>query len=223
MIFSVISIFPELFVPFIQSGLVGKAVNRGILQIDLYDPRNFTTNKHRKVDDRPFGGGPGMVMKPEPLFNTIGHVQEKQRGKVILFSAYAPQLTQGKVKQLAQDPHLILVCGRYEGVDQRVIDHCVDEEISLGPYVLMGGEVAAQALIECVSRMQEGVIGNPESVESDSFYQEKQIAFPQYTQPRNYKGKSVPEVLLTGNHHAIETWRQKHRKEIRKKDKIGDD
>ncbi len=223
MIFSVISIFPELFAPFIQSGLIGKAVNKGILQIDLYDPRNFTNNKHRKVDDRPFGGGPGMVMKPEPLFNTIDHVQEKQRGKVILFSAYAPQLTQEKVKQLAQDTHLILVCGRYEGVDQRVIDHCVNEEISLGPYVLMGGEVAAQALIESVSRMQDGVIGNPESVESDSFYQENQITFPQYTQPRNYKGKTVPEVLLTGNHHAIEKWRQKHRKEIIKKDKSADD
>ena len=223
MIFSVISIFPELFAPFIQSGLIGKAINKGILQIDLYDPRNFTNNKHRKVDDRPFGGGPGMVMKPEPLFNTIDHVQEKQRGKVILFSAYAPQLTQEKVKQLAQDTHLILVCGRYEGVDQRVIDHCVNEEISLGPYVLMGGEVAAQALIESVSRMQDGVIGNPESVESDSFYQENQITFPQYTQPRNYKGKTVPEVLLTGNHHAIEKWRQKHRKEIIKKDKSADD
>jgi tRNA (guanine37-N1)-methyltransferase len=219
MIFSVISIFPELFEPFSKTGLIGKACEKKIVHIDLYDPRDFTANKHRKVDDRPFGGGPGMVMKPEPLFNTIEQIQKRLAGKVILFSAYAPQLTQAKVKQLAQETHLILVCGRYEGVDQRVIDSCVDEEISLGPYVLMGGEVAAQALMESVSRMLDGVVGNRESVESDSFFQDDQIAFPQYTQPRHFRGKSVPEVLLGGHHEEIKKWRQKHQK---KGEKEGD-
>jgi tRNA (guanine37-N1)-methyltransferase len=212
MVFSVVSIFPEIIENFLQYGLLAKAIEKKILTVDLYDLRDFAVNKHRKVDDRPFGGGAGMVMMPQPLFDAIDFIKKKRPGKVILFSAYAELLTQAKVKELAAEDHLILICGRYEGVDQRVIDTLVDEEISIGDYVLMGGETAAQALIESAARMIEGVVGNPESVETDSFYENGQFGFPQYTQPREYKGLNVPEVLLSGHHKDIMEWRKKHRK-----------
>ncbi len=213
--FSVISIFPDMIRNFIQFGLIARATKDKLIGVDVYDLREFTTDKHRKVDDRPFGGGAGMVMKPEPLFNAIDFVKGRQAGRVILFSAYGRPLSQKKVGQLAAYSHLILVCGRYEGVDQRVIEERVDEEISLGEYVLMGGEVAAEAVIESVSRIIDGVVGNPESVQTDSFYTENQLAFPQYTQPRDFRGLAVPEVLLSGNHKEITEWRIKNQKRRR--------
>jgi tRNA (guanine37-N1)-methyltransferase len=215
MIFSVVSIFPDMIQNFTQYGLIAKAIEKGIITVDCYDLREFAANKHHKVDDRPFGGGAGMVMLPQPLFDAIHHIKAKHPenpGKVILFSAYAKLLTQEKVKELARCPHLILVCGRYEGVDQRFIDERVDEEISIGDYVLMGGEIPAQVLIESIGRMLEGVVGNPESVETDSFYHEDQFGFPQYTQPRDYNGLIVPEVLLSGHHKDIMEWRKIHQK-----------
>lgn len=215
MIFSVISIFPGLIENFTHYGLIAKAIEKDIINVDCYDLRPFAANKHHKVDDRPFGGGAGMVMLPQPLFDAVNHIQSihpGNPGKVILFSAYAPLLTQEKVKELARSPHLILVCGRYEGVDQRFIDKMVDEEISIGDYVLMGGEIPAQVLIESIGRMLEGVVGNPESVETDSFYYENQFGFPQYTQPRDYNGLIVPDVLLSGNHKDIMEWRKIHQK-----------
>jgi tRNA (guanine37-N1)-methyltransferase len=215
MVISVVSIFPGIIENFIQYGLLARAVEKKILTLDLYDLRDFADNKHRKVDDRPFGGGAGMVMMPQPLFAAIEFIKQKRPGKVILFSAYGRLLTQKKVKELAKDDHLILVCGRYEGVDQRVIDALVDEEISVGDYVLMGGETAAQVVIESVARMLAGVVGNPESVETDSFYEENQFAFPQYTQPREYKGLVVPDVLLSGHHKDIIEWRKRHQKRRR--------
>jgi len=216
MIFSVITIFPDMIRDFLRHGLIAKAMERGVIHVDIYNLRDFTTDKHRKVDDRPFGGGAGMVMKPEPLFNAVGSIRAKRPGKVILFSADGVCLNQAKVKQLATGEHLILICGRYEGVDQRAVDALVDEEISLGEYVLMGGEVAAEALIESVSRMIRGVVGNPESIETDSFYIEDQMGFPQYTQPRIFRGLSVPDVLVSGNHRDIEAWRRKQRKKKNK-------
>lgn len=216
MIFSIISIFPVMIENFIRYGLVAKAIDKGIVTVECFDLRDFSNNKHRKVDDRPFGGGAGMVVMPQPLFDAIDHVKENCPGKVILFSAYAEPLTQRKIKELAGQKHLILVCGRYEGVDQRVIDSLVDEEISIGDYVLMGGETAAQVVIESVSRMLDGVIGNPESIETDSFYDEDQFSFPQYTQPRDYNGLKVPDVLLTGNHKDITEWRKNHQKRRKK-------
>lgn len=212
MIFSVVSIFPGIIENFLQYGLLEKAIEKEIIIVDIYDLREFSTNKHRKVDDRPFGGGPGMVMTPQPLFDVINFIKERKPGKVILFSAYAELLTQEKVKELSKQDHLILICGRYEGVDQRVIDVLVDEEISIGDYVLMGGETAAQVVIESVARMLEGVVGNPESVETDSFYHDQQFAFPQYTQPREYRGLKVPDVLLSGHHKEIWQWRKQHQK-----------
>jgi tRNA (guanine37-N1)-methyltransferase len=214
--FSVISIFPGIVENFLQYGLLSKAIDNQLIQVDIYDLREFTVNKHRKVDDRPFGGGPGMVMTPQPLFESINHVKKIKQGRVILFSAYAEVLTQKKVKELASEDHLILLCGRYEGVDQRVIDELVDEEISIGEYVLMGGEVAAEVLIESVSRMIGGVIGNQGSVESDSYYYKDQYGYPQYTQPRDYSELKVPEVLLSGDHKAIDEWRKKNQKRSNK-------
>ena len=210
--FSVISIFPGILKNFISYGLIAKAIENKIINIDVYDLRDFSKNKHRKVDDRPFGGGAGMVLMPQPLFDAIHFIKKKKPGRVILFSAYAAPLFQKKIKSLADQAHLILICGRYEGVDQRIIDELVDEEISVGEYVLMGGEVAAEVLIESVSRMIDGVVGNPESIESDSFYKDNQFGFPQYTQPRDFKGLNVPEVLLSGNHKEIIEWRKKNQK-----------
>ncbi len=210
--FSVVTIFPGMLHSFLQYGLLAKAIEKNLMHVDVYDLREFTTDKHRKVDDRPFGGGAGMVMKPEPLFNAIQHIKSKRDGRVILFSAYAEVLTQQRVKRLAGEDHLILICGRYEGIDQRVIATLVDEEISIGNFVLMGGETASEVLIESVSRMLEGVIGNQESVETDSFYHEDQFGFPQYTQPREYRGLNVPDVLLSGHHKEILEWRKKNQK-----------
>jgi tRNA (guanine37-N1)-methyltransferase len=210
--FSIISIFPDILKSFVKYGLIFKAIEKKLINIDIYDLRDYTSDKHKKVDDRPFGGGAGMVLKPEPLFNAINFIKKRKKGKVILFSAYGDILTQRKIKKLSKDKHLILVCGRYEGVDQRVIDHLVDEEISIGEYVLMGGEVAAEVVIESVCRMLRGVVGKVESVETDSFYFENQYAVPQYTQPRDYQGMKVPEVLLSGNHKEISEWRHKNRK-----------
>lgn len=215
--FSVITIFPDLIRNFLGHGLLEKAIHGGRLEVDVHDLRAFSRNKHRKVDDRPFSGGAGMVLMPDPLFRAVEHVKGMQDGHVVLFSAYGRILKQERVKELAALDHLILICGRYEGVDQRVIDTLVDEEISLGEYVLMGGEVAAEALLEAVSRMLPGVVGNPDSVTGDSFYQQDQVAFPQYTQPRSYRGLEVPEVLLAGNHKEILAWRARNRKTRRKK------
>lgn len=218
---SVITIFPDMLRSFLGYGLLEKAVRNGLLRVDVHDLRAFSRDKHRKVDDRPFSGGPGMVLMPDPLFRAVEHVQAGQPGRVILFSAYGRVLSQRRVKELAALEHLVLVCGRYEGIDQRFIDECVDEEISLGEYVLMGGEVAAEALLEAVSRMLPGVVGNPESVQSDSFYRQDQVAFPQYTQPRSYRGLEVPEVLLSGDHERIQAWRARHRKSRRMKNEAN--
>ncbi len=214
--FSIITIFPDLIRNFLNYGLLEKAISNGLVTVDVYDLREFSRNKHRKVDDRPLGGGPGMVLMPDPLFRAVEFIRNRQPGRVILFSAYGRVLEQEKIKSLAKIEHLILICGRYEGVDQRVIDNLVDEEISLGEYVLMGGEIAAEVLLESVSRMIPGVIGNPESVRGDSFYQDDQVAFPQYTQPRSYRDLEIPELLLSGNHKQIEQWRLKNRKKRRK-------
>lgn len=214
--FSIITIFPEMIRDFLRYGLLDKAIHSGRITVDVLDLREFSRNKHRKVDDRPLGGGPGMVLMPDPLFRAVESIRKNQPGRVILFSACAPILKQRKIKSLAKEEHLILICGRYEGVDQRAIDQLVDEEISLGEYVLMGGEIAAEALLESVSRMIPGVVGNPESVTGDSFYQEDQYAFPQYTQPRLYRDLAVPETLLCGNHKQIGQWRLKNRKTRRK-------
>lgn len=210
--FTVLTIFPQLIRSFTEIGLIQKAVESQRISIDAVDLREFSANKHRKVDDRPFGGGAGMVMMPQPLFDATEKILQSCPGRVALLSAYGRRFNQDEARRLAAVPHLVLVCGRYEGVDQRYIDALVDEELSIGEYVLMGGEVAAMAVIEAVSRMIPGVVGNPESVETDSFYEEGQFAFPQFTQPREYRGMRVPEVLTSGHHQEILHWRREHQK-----------
>jgi len=210
--FSVVTIFPDMIKNYIGFGLVKRAIENDLINVNVYDLRDYTKDKHNKVDDRPFGGGAGMVMMAQPLFDAVEDIKKKSQARVILFSAYGKILNQKKVKELSNYEHLILVCGRYEGVDQRFIDSVVDEEISIGEYVLMGGEVAAEVLIESVSRMIDGVLGNKESIEKEIFYEKKNYSFPQYTQPREFRGMKVPDVLLSGNHKEIEEWRYKNRK-----------
>ena len=210
--FSVVSIFPEMIRAISTTGLLGKAIENKVIDINIYDLRDFAENKHRKTDDRPYGGGAGMVMTPGPLKNAVDRIKNNRKGHVVLFSAYGKQLTQRIVKNFSKEDHCILVCGRYEGVDQRFIDKCVDTEISIGEYVIMGGELAAGVFMESVGRMIDGVIGNRESVETDSFFKENQYGFPQYTMPRIFENLEVPDVLLSGDHKKIFDWREKNRK-----------
>ncbi|MCC6642445.1 MAG: tRNA (guanosine(37)-N1)-methyltransferase TrmD [Deltaproteobacteria bacterium] len=212
----VVTIFPELFGAFLRTSIVGIGRESGALEVSTHDLRGFTTDRHRTVDDAPYGGGPGMVMKPEPLVEAIealaGPKGAQRTARVLLLSPQGETLDQARVVQMAGQQHLVLVCGRYEGVDQRVIDLAVDEEISIGDYVLSGGEVPAMAVIEAVARLLPGVLGNPESAGSDSFEQGL-LEGPQYTRPAVFRGRAVPEVLLSGNHAAVARWRAEQARE----------
>jgi tRNA (guanine37-N1)-methyltransferase len=212
----VITIFPGLFEPFLRESMVGIAVRDGHAQISVRDLREFTDDRHHVVDDAPYGGGPGMVMKPEPLVRAIETVAgargPDRRAHVVLMSPQGERLDQKKLWELAGREHLAIVCGRYEGVDQRAIDLAVDEEISLGDYVLSGGEVPAMALIEGVVRLLPGVLGNPDSTRSESF-QAGLLEGPQYTRPATFRGLAVPEVLRSGDHAAVARWREERARE----------
>ena len=205
----VITLFPELFDAPLRASLLGKAIENGLLTVRCTNPRDFATDKHRTVDDAPFGGGPGMVMKCEPLFAAV----ESLRGpnsceRVILMSPRGRRLTQDIVRELVQQPDIVLLCARYEGVDERVSQALCTDEISVGDYVLSGGELPALTLIEALSRMLPGVVGDFESVETDSFYGGI-LGAPQYTRPPEFRGMEAPAVLREGNHAAIRKWRRK--------------
>jgi tRNA (guanine37-N1)-methyltransferase len=211
--FDVVTIFPGLVESFLSESIVGIALREGHLEAKAHDLRAFSTDKHHSVDDSPYGGGPGMVMKPEPLVAAIealagpkGPEREKTKTRVLLMSPQGRRLDQKLLEGLAEEETLVLVCGRYEGVDQRVIDLSVDQEISIGDYVLSGGEIPAMALIEGVSRLLPGVLGNPESAVTESF-QKGLLEGPQFTRPANFRGLEVPEILLSGDHGAIDRWR----------------
>lgn len=205
----VITLFPELFEAPLRASLLGKAVEKGLLTVQCTNPREFATDKHRTVDDAPFGGGPGMVMKCEPLFAAVECLRNANScERVILLSPRGRRLTQDVVRELAKQPDLVLICARYEGVDERVSQALCTDEISIGDYVLSGGEMPALVLIEAVSRMIPGVIGDYESVETDSFY-DGILGAPQYTRPPEFRGMEVPAVLREGNHAAIRKWRRK--------------
>lgn len=192
---------------------MARASNEGLLQLEIIDLRQFGKGFHRQLDDAPFGGGPGMVMTPEPLDAALAPLAETHR--VLLAAAGAP-LTQSRLDEWATIDDLTLVCGRYEGVDQRVADNLIDEEISLGDYVLLGGEVGALAIIEGVTRLLPGVVGNPDSVATESF-RDGLLEEPQYTRPADYKGWKVPEILLSGDHGKVEEWRKQQRIERTRK------
>ncbi len=206
----VITIFPGLFEKFLDESMIGIAQENNCVEIRVHDLRDWAKNKHRSVDDTPYGGGPGMVMTPEPLVEAIealaGAKGEPERPKVVLLSPQGVRFDQAHAKRLSREAHLVLVCGRYEGVDQRVIDLAVDEEISVGDYVLCGGEIPAMLVIEAVARLIPGVLGNPDSPETESF-QGGLLEGPQYTRPAEFRGSEVPEVLRSGDHGAIERWR----------------
>ena len=212
----VITIFPALFEPFARESMVGIACQKGAADLRVHDLRDWTSDRHRTVDDAPYGGGPGMVMKPEPLVDAIeavaGEKGPGRKARVILLSPQGARLSQEKVEGLSKSEHVVLVCGRYEGVDQRVIDLAVDEEISIGDYVLCGGEVAAMAIVEATTRLLPGVLGNPESTETESF-QGGLLEGPQYTRPAEFRGRAVPEVLVSGDHGKVAAWREMQAKE----------
>lgn len=205
----ILTIFPEMLAGPLQTSLLGKAVADGRLAVALTNIRDFATDRHSSVDDSPYGGGAGMVMKCEPIAAALESLRiHNSLERVILLSPRGQRLTQAKVRELAQAPDLVLLCARYEGVDERVSTALVTEEISIGDYVLSGGEVPALVLVEAISRMIPGVIGDWESVETDSFYQGI-LGPPQYTRPPEFLGMAVPQVLRDGNHAAIRRWRRR--------------
>jgi tRNA (guanine37-N1)-methyltransferase len=210
--FHVITLFPELCQGYLGGSILGRAHDAGRIAVDWTNPRDFTDDRHRTVDDAPFGGGAGMVMMPEPIHRAVTHVrQAHEPARVILLSPAGRPLTQQVVTEYADLGSLALVCGRYEGVDARVAEHVVDETLSLGDYVLTGGELGALVVIDAVSRLLPGVLGNPDGAVDESFTGDPLLEYPQYTRPRSWRGHDVPEVLLSGDHGAIATWRQTQR------------
>lgn len=219
----IVTIFPEAVTPFLDAALLGKAIERGLVEVSVHDLRDYTTDRHRKVDDEPYGGGPGMVMTPEPFFRAVDAIapaRKPDNPRVILMSPQGRRLTQSVVRELAGMPSLLLLCGRYEGVDERVAQHLADEEISVGDYVLAGGEAAALVLVDAVTRLVPGVVGEPDSVVHESF-EEGRLDHPHYTRPADFQGHNVPDVLLSGDHKAIERWRREEA-ERRTKDRRPD-
>ena len=202
----VVSIFPNLFTEALRTSLLGKAIETGLLEVEVHDLRTHGLGKHRNVDDEPYGGGPGMVMRPEPIFEMVDELRRAD-SHVILLSPRGSRLSHGEVERLATFDHLILICGRFEGVDERVAQHLADEEISIGDYVLAGGELAALVVIETVSRLIPGVLGNQDSLTAES-HAGGDLEYPQYTRPAEYRGHKVPDILLSGDHAKVDAWRR---------------
>ncbi len=204
----ILTLFPEMFEGFLGTSIIGRAIERGILNINLVNIRDFAKNKHKQTDDYPYGGGPGMVMSPQPLFDAFYHVLDgSSSARVIYFSPQGKNLKQEMAVEYAKNSHLVLLCGHYEGIDQRVIDRFVDEELSIGDYVLTGGELPAMVFIDCIGRLIPDVLGSPLSAEDESF-SKGLLEYPHYTRPQEYEGSEVPPVLLSGHHKAIEEWRK---------------
>ena len=213
--FDVVTLFPELFAPFLTAGITRRAFETGAVEVRFFNPRDFADGNYRRVDDRPFGGGPGMVMLAEPLQRTLAHIQSARTSKapVVLFSPVGEALNHRLISQFAQGDGAVLLCGRYEGIDQRLIDAHVDMQISLGDFVLSGGEIAAMALLDAVARLQPGVLSDPQSHQQDSFQPalDGLLDCPHYTRPEIWQGVAVPAVLLSGHHDHIERWRREQR------------
>lgn len=203
----VVTIFPGIFDGPLRASLLGRAIEAGVLEVRVHDLRESTTDRHRQVDDESYGGGPGMVMKPEPLFAAVEALGSGER-RTLLLSPAGRRLDQALVRELASEPWLVLICGRYEGVDERVVQGLPAEEVSIGDYVLSGGEVPALVVLEAVTRLVPGVIGREESHERDSFGPDGLLDHPHYTRPAEFRGMRVPEALLSGNHAEIERWRR---------------
>ena len=203
----VLTLFPEFFSSPLNESLLNKAINKDLLSVNRINIRDFSQNKHHKVDDYPYGGGQGMVMAVEPIILAYESIPKEKNSKTIFLSPQGQLLTQAKAKRLAAYDQLILLCGHYEGVDERAIDLIVDEEISIGDYILTGGELPALVLIDAISRHIDRVVGSKTSVEEDSL-SDGLLKYPQYTMPRSFRGEEVPEILLSGHHENIENWRR---------------
>jgi tRNA (guanine37-N1)-methyltransferase len=204
----ILTIFPGIFEGPLRESLLGKAVASGLLDIRVHDIRDYSADPHRQVDDEPYGGGPGMVLQAEPIFRAVEGLGEGDR-RLILLSAAGRRLDQPLVREFATEPWLVLICGRYEGVDERVVEGLGAEEISVGDYVLAGGEVAALVVLETVTRLVPGVVGREDSLSEESFEEEGILDHPHYTRPRELRGMAVPEELLSGDHPRIEQWRRR--------------
>ena len=204
----ILTIFPEMFESVMNASILGRAREQGLIEVECIDIRPFSDRKHKNTDDYPFGGGAGMVMLAQPIMDAMKHAMgDDFHGKRIYMGPRGTTLTTAKARQLAQEEELILLCGHYEGVDQRALDACIDEEISIGDYILTGGELAAMVLVDCVARFIPGVLGSSESPEEESF-SDGLLEYPQYTRPRELNGMEVPEVLLSGDHAKIKAWRR---------------
>ena len=208
--FDIVTIFPKMVNGALEEGIVGRAITRGLLDVNVHDLRDFTTDRHRVVDDVPFGGGPGMVLKPEPLFRAVERIRGERGapGAVDLTSPEGAKLTQAAAERLRQAGNVVVLCGRYEGVDERVRADLATEEISIGDYVLSGGELPALVIVDAVARLVPGVVGDEQSVARDTFARGL-LDFPQYTRPAEFAGHAVPPVLLSGHHGEIERWRRR--------------
>jgi tRNA (guanine37-N1)-methyltransferase len=204
----VITIFPEIFAPFLQTGIVGRALRGGIVDVRLHDLRDFTHDRHRTVDDAPFGGGPGMVMRPEPLFEAVEAIAPLPGTPVVVLTPQGKPYTQRDAERLAASPSAVFICGRYEGMDERAREGLGTEEISIGDYVLTGGELPAMVVIDSIVRLQTGALGHGEDAVADDSHTSGLLQYPQYTRPSEYRGLQVPNVLLSGDHAAIDRWRR---------------
>ena len=206
--FDIITIFPNVVQEYINTGILRIAQEKDIIDINVHNLRDWTNDKHKTVDDTPYGGGPGMVMKVEPIFNALKDLK-KGNTKVLITTPKGEKLTQGKLEEFSKqtDTHYIIICGRYEGFDQRVHDHLIDYEFSIGDYVLSGGELPALVLVDGITRLIPGVLGNEGSLDSESFNNDM-LDFPQYTKPEEFNNWKIPEVLKSGNHEEIKKWRE---------------
>lgn len=215
---NVMTLFPEIFNSYIGESMMKKAVDNNILAVNIYNIRDFSENKHKKVDDYPFGGGAGMVMTPQPILSTYKHIIEEnklEKPRVIYLSPKGKTFTQDMAKSLSKEDNLIFLCGHYEGIDQRVIDMIVTDELSIGDYVLTGGELPALVMIDSISRLIPGVLNKSESYEDETFEGDL-LEYPQYTRPREYEGHKVPDVILSGNHQKIDQWRKEESEKLTK-------
>ena len=202
----ILTLFPEMFEGVLSASMLGRAQTNGLIDLRVHNIRDYTDNKHRKADDYPFGGGAGLVMMAQPIYDCMDAVLEGSQAKRILLTPRGKTLNQNIAKKLASEERLVLLCGHYEGVDERVME-IIDDEISIGDYVLTGGELPAMVLVDCVSRLIPGVLGSEESAADESF-SENLLEYPQYTRPANFRGREVPEILLNGHHAKIQAWRR---------------
>lgn len=227
--FDILTLFPDMFPGYLSQSLLNKAIEKGLVEVHIHNLRDWANGPHRQVDDRPFGGGPGMILMVDPVVRAVEAIQQMadERAQVVLTTPQGRRLDQRTVEEMASSKRYLLLCGRYEGFDQRVIDILKPLEISIGDYILNGGEVAAMVMVDTLVRMVPGVLGHEESSIQDSFSRgNRMLEYPQYTRPREYRGLSVPEILLSGNHPEIEKWRNQQsllRTRQRRSDLLDDD